>query len=174
MRHSRGSPPGSTSDSREAMTSLFAAPGKDFPSTLALHAFAEAVFLVTTAHMVLKSTFRQRILSSIFAGCAALAAELAHRMPLRTQANLVVYSTVAARSRKRASPREGSTRKLAAFHAENCRGGCELPPIAANKSGNFSRRSSYCSARISRSRDPFDGWQTTERKSTKRSTHARE
>jgi hypothetical protein len=84
------------------MTSLFAASGKDFPATLALHAFAEAVFFVTTAHMGLKRTFRQRILSSIFAGCAASAAELAHRMPSRTQANLVVYSTDAAWSRKRA------------------------------------------------------------------------
>jgi hypothetical protein len=98
-RHSRGSPPGATSDSREAMTSLFAASGKNFATTLRLHAFAEAVFFVTAAHMGLKSTFRQRILSSIFAGCAASAAELAHRMPSRTQANLVVYSTVAARSR---------------------------------------------------------------------------
>jgi hypothetical protein len=112
MRHSRGSPPGATSDSREAMTSLFAASGKDFPSTLAFHAFAEAVFFVTAAHMGLKRTFRQRILSSIFAGCAASAAELAHRMPSRTQANLVVYSTVAARSRKRARRSPARGRKL--------------------------------------------------------------
>src|SRR5580658_309453 len=81
-RHSRGRPPAATSDSREAVASFFAALRKDFPSTLTLHAFAEAVFLVTAAHMGLKRTFRQRILSSIFAVWPALAAELAHRMPL--------------------------------------------------------------------------------------------
>ena len=81
-RHSRGRPPAATSDSREAVASLFAALRKDFPSTLTLHAFAEAVFLVTAAHMGLKRTFRQRILSSIFAVWPALAAELARRMPL--------------------------------------------------------------------------------------------
>jgi hypothetical protein len=81
-RHSRGRPPAATSDSREAVASLFAALRKDFPSTLTLHAFAEAVLLVTAAHMGLKRTFRQRILSSIFAVWPALAAELAHRMPL--------------------------------------------------------------------------------------------
>jgi hypothetical protein len=64
------------------MASLFAALRKDFPSTLTLHAFAEAVLLVTAAHMGLKRTFRQRILSSIFAVWPALAAELAYRMPL--------------------------------------------------------------------------------------------
>jgi hypothetical protein len=47
---------------------FFAALRKDFPSTLALHAFAEAVFFVTAAHMGLKRTFRQRSFSSIFAG----------------------------------------------------------------------------------------------------------
>ncbi len=46
------------------MASFFAALRKDFPSTLALHACAEAVLLMTAAHMGLKRTFRQRFLSS--------------------------------------------------------------------------------------------------------------
>jgi hypothetical protein len=67
---------------------FFAALRKDFPSTLALHAFAEAVFFVTAAHMGLKRTFRQRSFSSIFAGWPVLAAESAHRMPLADASEL--------------------------------------------------------------------------------------
>jgi hypothetical protein len=58
------------------VASFFAALRKDLPSTLTLHAFAETVLFVTAAHMGLKRTFRQRILSSIFAVWRALAAEL--------------------------------------------------------------------------------------------------
>jgi hypothetical protein len=43
---------------------FFSALCKDFASTLALHAFAEAVLLMTAAHMGLKRTFRQRSFSS--------------------------------------------------------------------------------------------------------------
>jgi len=67
---------------------FFAALRKDFPSTLALHAFAEAVFFVTAAHMGLKRTFRQRTFSSIFAGWPVLAAESAHRMPFADPSEL--------------------------------------------------------------------------------------
>jgi hypothetical protein len=70
------------------MTSLFAASGKDFSSTLAFHAFAEAVFFVTAAHMGLKRTFRQRSFSSVFAGGPVLVAESAHQMPLADPSEL--------------------------------------------------------------------------------------
>ena len=70
------------------MAPFFAALRKDFPSTLALHPFAEAVFFVTAAHMGLKRTFRQRSFSSIFAGWLVLAAESAHRMPLADPSEL--------------------------------------------------------------------------------------
>jgi len=63
-RQSRGKPSCGPSDARETVASFFAALRKDLPSTLALHACAEAVFLVTAAHMGLKRTFRQRSLSS--------------------------------------------------------------------------------------------------------------
>jgi hypothetical protein len=43
---------------------LLAALRKDFPSTLTLHALAEAVFLVAAADMRLKRAFRQRSFSS--------------------------------------------------------------------------------------------------------------
>ena len=76
------------SDSRETVAPFFAALRKDFPSTLTLHAFAEAVLLVTAAHMGLKRTFRQRSFSSIFAGWPVLAAESAHRMPLADASEL--------------------------------------------------------------------------------------
>jgi hypothetical protein len=70
------------------VASFFAALRKDFPSTLALHAFAEPVLFVTAAHMGLKRTFRQRSFSSIFAGWPVLAAESAHRMPLADASEL--------------------------------------------------------------------------------------
>jgi hypothetical protein len=70
------------------VASFFAALRKDFPSTLALHAFSEAVFFVTAANMGLKRTFRQRSFSSIFAGWPVLAAESAHRMPLADASEL--------------------------------------------------------------------------------------
>jgi len=88
MRHSRGNPSDGASDSREAVAPFFAALRKDFPSTLALHAFAEAVFFVTAAHMGLKRTFRQRSFSSIFAGWPVLAAESVHRKPLADPSEL--------------------------------------------------------------------------------------
>jgi hypothetical protein len=87
-RHARGKPGRRASDSCETVASFFAALRKDLASTLTLHAFAEAVFLVTAAHMGLKRTFRQRSLSSVFAGWPAaadgpvLAAESVHWMPL--------------------------------------------------------------------------------------------
>jgi hypothetical protein len=46
------------------MASLFAASRKDLLATFALHACAEAMLLVTAAHMGLKGTFRQRSLLS--------------------------------------------------------------------------------------------------------------
>jgi hypothetical protein len=48
------------SDPRETVASFFSALGKNLPSARALHACAEAVFLVTAAHMGLKRAFRQR------------------------------------------------------------------------------------------------------------------
>jgi hypothetical protein len=86
---------------------FFAALRKDFPSTLALHPFAEAVFFVTAAHMGLKRTFRQRSFSSIFAGWLVLAAESAHRMPLADPSEL--RSVFDRRSTvKETTPREDS------------------------------------------------------------------
>ncbi len=70
------------------MASFFAALRKDLPSTLAFHAFAEAVFFVTAAHMGLKRTFRQRSFSSVFAGGPVLVAESAHQMPLADPSEL--------------------------------------------------------------------------------------
>src|SRR5579871_4768736 len=51
------------SDAGKAMASFFAALRKNFASTLALHARAETVLLVATAHVGLKCAFRQRIFS---------------------------------------------------------------------------------------------------------------
>ena len=65
-RHSRGNPSRAESDTRKAVAPFLAALRKDFPSTLALHACAEAVLLVSAAHMRLKSTFRQLTLSCNF------------------------------------------------------------------------------------------------------------
>jgi len=87
-RQARGKPSRGASDSREAVASFFASLGKNLPSTLALHAFAEAVFFVAAAHMGLKRTFRQRSFSSIFAGWPVLAAESAHRMPIADPSEL--------------------------------------------------------------------------------------
>jgi hypothetical protein len=70
-RQARGNPSPAGSDAREAMTSLFAALRKDFPSTLALHATAETVLLMTAAHMRLKGTFRQGSFSSILVSSRA-------------------------------------------------------------------------------------------------------
>jgi hypothetical protein len=58
-RQARGNPSPGASDARKAVTSLFAALCKDFPSTLALHTCAETVLFMTAAHMRLKGTFRQ-------------------------------------------------------------------------------------------------------------------
>ena len=63
-RLARGKSRLTRSDACEAMASLFAASRQDLLATLALHACAEAVFLVTAAHMGLKGTFRQRSLLS--------------------------------------------------------------------------------------------------------------
>jgi hypothetical protein len=46
------------------VASFFSALRKYFASTLALHAFAEAVLLMTAAYMGLKRAFRQRSFSS--------------------------------------------------------------------------------------------------------------
>jgi len=62
-RHARGNPNGRL-DARETVAPFLAAFRKDFPSTRALHACAEAVLLMSAAHMGLKRTFRQRWLSS--------------------------------------------------------------------------------------------------------------
>ena len=69
-RQARGKLSRAASDAREAMTPFLAALRKDLPSTLALHAFAKAVFLVTAAHMRLKRTFRQRSFSSVLGSFA--------------------------------------------------------------------------------------------------------
>src|ERR1019366_6331809 len=63
-RQARGRLTCGASDSRETVAPFFSALCKDFASTLALHAFAEAVLLMTAAHMGLKRTFRQRSFSS--------------------------------------------------------------------------------------------------------------
>jgi hypothetical protein len=63
-RQARGRLSCGASDSRETVAPFFSALCKDFASTLALHAFAEAVLLMTAAHMGLKRTFRQRSFSS--------------------------------------------------------------------------------------------------------------
>jgi len=69
-RTARGNPrtgtedrPAEGLDLREAMTSLPAASRQDLASTYGLHARAEAVRLVATAHFGLKRAFRQRIVS---------------------------------------------------------------------------------------------------------------
>lgn len=62
-RQARGNPKGEL-DARKTVTPLFAALRKNFAATLALHACAEAVLFVTGAHMGLKGSFRQRLLSS--------------------------------------------------------------------------------------------------------------
>ncbi len=63
-RHSRGKSSRGKSDARETVAPFPAALRKDFSSTLALHACAEAVLLMAAAHMRLKRAFRQRSFSS--------------------------------------------------------------------------------------------------------------
>jgi hypothetical protein len=64
-RQARGKSSRGTSDPRETVAPLFAALGKNLASTLRFHAYAEAMFLMTAAHMGLKRAFRQRSFSSI-------------------------------------------------------------------------------------------------------------
>jgi hypothetical protein len=63
-RQARGKSSRGSSDARETVASLLAALREYFASTLALHACAEAVFLVTGAHVGLICPFRHRSLSS--------------------------------------------------------------------------------------------------------------
>lgn len=63
-RHDLGKVKGGVLDARETVASFPASFSENFSSTSALHARAEAVFLVTTAHVRLKRTFRQRSISS--------------------------------------------------------------------------------------------------------------
>jgi hypothetical protein len=60
-RHSRGRPSRGGSDARETVAPFPATLRKDFPSTLALHARAIAMLLMTGAHVGLISAFRQRL-----------------------------------------------------------------------------------------------------------------
>lgn len=99
-RQVRGKSSAGASDARETVASFPAASRKHLFPTLAFHTCAEAVFLVSGPHMGLKRAFRQRSISSIFAGWPVLAANSVRRISSRTQANPVVYSTAAARSRK--------------------------------------------------------------------------
>ena len=72
------------SDARETVAPLLAACRKYLPSTLALHSCAEAVLLMTAAHMRLKSAFRQRSLSSAFASSSLITTCAKHtRFPKR-------------------------------------------------------------------------------------------
>ena len=73
-RLARGKPPGA-SDARETVASFLSALRKDFASTRALHACAEPVLLMSGAHMGLIGAFRQRSLSSGFAGWALRSVE---------------------------------------------------------------------------------------------------
>jgi hypothetical protein len=59
-RVSRGRSSRGGLDAREGVAPFFAACGKDFSSTLSLHAFPESVFLVAAPHVRLISAFRQR------------------------------------------------------------------------------------------------------------------
>lgn len=65
-RVSRGRSSRGGSDAREGVAPFLAACGKDFPSALGLHAFAESVFLVAAPHVRLISAFRQRKSPLIF------------------------------------------------------------------------------------------------------------
>ncbi len=65
-RAARGNSFPGGSDARETVAPLLAACRENFPSTLALHPCAEAVLLMSAAHMWLISTFRQRSFSSAF------------------------------------------------------------------------------------------------------------
>jgi hypothetical protein len=66
-RQARGNSSRAESDTRKAVAPFLAALRKHFASTLALHACAKAVLLVTAAHMRLKSSFRQLTISCRFA-----------------------------------------------------------------------------------------------------------
>lgn len=63
-RHARGRLSRVASDSRETVASFFSALRKYFASTLALHALAESMLLMTAAYVGLKRAFRQRSFSS--------------------------------------------------------------------------------------------------------------
>src|ERR1700722_18624334 len=65
-RVSRGRSSRGRSDACDGVAPFFAACGKDFPSTLGLHAFAESMFLVAAPHVRLISAFRQRKSPLIF------------------------------------------------------------------------------------------------------------
>ena len=63
-RKDLGKVKGGVLDARKTVASFPASFSENFSSASALHARAEAVFLVTTAHVRLKRTFRQRSISS--------------------------------------------------------------------------------------------------------------
>lgn len=63
-RQARGRLSCDPSDSRETVASLFSALRKYFASTLAFHALAKSMFLMTAAYVGLKRAFRQRSFSS--------------------------------------------------------------------------------------------------------------
>ena len=115
-RHARGNPSGRL-DSRETVAPFLASLRKHSTSTRALHACAEAVLLMTAAHMGLKSTFRQRWFSSRSRCSCARGAQASANSPSpaqrpsvlsphlykaqRIRAKQLVYSTRAVRSRNR-------------------------------------------------------------------------
>jgi hypothetical protein len=70
-RHARGNPSGRL-DSRETVAPFLASLRKHPTTTRALHACAEAVLLMASAHMRLKSAFRQRPSPMFALWCAAL------------------------------------------------------------------------------------------------------
>ena len=72
-RQVRGNASFGRSDAREAVASLFAALRKDFSSTLALHACAEPVLLVTARAHAAETYVLATIFSSILPCCIAAA-----------------------------------------------------------------------------------------------------
>jgi hypothetical protein len=79
-RHARGNPNGRL-DARETVAPFLASLRKHSTSTRALHACAETVLFMTAAHMGLKSTFRQRWLSSRSRCSCALEAQAPVNLP---------------------------------------------------------------------------------------------
>jgi hypothetical protein len=142
-RAARGKSCRGVSDSSETVAPLLAACRKYFPSTLALHASAESMLLMTAPHMRLKSAFRQRSFSSALRSISLIyyALRTLQVSPGTFHWNRAVLPRQPRRARYLVVGSQG--RFLAALSFRQCRGAACFAFSVANrapKRNNESRR----------------------------------